>query len=606
MMLAASMDEHGTSAVDRLGWLWATASLIPVALFQRFVFFSDPEHFFQGDSVYWLYHRHRSWSSFFRAFLSLDDSGWYRPLANRILESLLYSFYGLNPAPYHWALLPILLLNVLAVYVLSWMLTRRRLAALLAAIFFGTHPVNAYVSYDVSFTPELLYTLFFLASVIAYLKYLRTRHAVALALSVAFCAATLCSKEAGVTLPAVLLVIHITETGSLFRTKALRFLKWHFALLFLYLSLVVAYLHVGGIGNRSFFERPEDPAEIGYLVVFDRGIFQSAGAALSEAFLSGTQAGWINGVSWLPRSLRIVQLGIALFFVRALFSGRRRIVLAGMAWFFLSLFPMLTLANHWLPYYAFLPMAGLAIAIGQAFDLGYEHLARLSKPAALSITGGMFGILVLAGAVGGANERIGSGLLGGSSRAALSAVAAVRAAHPRPAAGTTLYFLDGEQPQLPWYDGQGGLFRMAFHDDTIEVLHASEGKFLRLDQVEDDCCLVFRFRAGTFQEVSLPERVSETLARQDEAGHQVSIVPARVTAGRGAYTVRVTGLGGGDIQIYYRVENGPMQSFGARLRDDGSVTFDVGSETPKGTYHFLAIEPAASKWFRIDKSLVID
>src|SRR5262245_49505771 len=110
------MDRAPVEAEERRGPLWLMVSLLPVALFQWLVFFSDRDHFFQGDTVYWLYHRHRSWSSFFHAFILPDNSGWYRPLSNRILESILFPFFRLTPAPYHLALFPILLLNTVAVY----------------------------------------------------------------------------------------------------------------------------------------------------------------------------------------------------------------------------------------------------------------------------------------------------------------------------------------------------------------------------------------------------------------------------------------------------------------------------------------------------------
>lgn len=605
------MDRAGVAANQGRGWLWATISLIPIALFQWVVFFSDLDHFFQGDTVYWLYHRHRSWGSFFHAFVSTDDSGWYRPLANRILESLIYPFHGLNPVPYHLALFPVLLLDTLAVYVLCWMLTQRRLAAFLATFFFGTHLVNTYVTYDVSFLPELFYTLFYVTTAIAYLKYLRTRKSSMFAASVLGCVAAFCSKEPGVTLPFMLVVVHVIETGSLPKWKSSGPLKWCFALLLLYGAFVVGYLRVGGIGSHSFFDRSQETAA-GYQVVFDRGVFLNAGKALSEAFM--LRAGQLKNLPpGLMPAVKIFRLGALALCLLTLLSRKRKVVLLGLIWFFVTSLPVLTLGNHFMLYYLFLPVVGLSLAIAVAFDFGFDHVARLgrfARPVALAVVGILFGAIVAISAAASVNERIATGLLGGSSRAAQDAVATIRAKHPHLAAGTTLLFLDKAGPQLPWNDAQGALFRMAFDEERLTVWHASEGESIEFDQLEDERSIVVRYSGGVFREISGQERLDEVFPTEDKSGDAVSVVPTRVIAERGgSYILRVSGLGAVEVKIYYRLNGGPMQSFGARLRDDGGVSFDVGADTRKGTYQFVAVAVVplgASKVIRTDKTLVID
>ena len=503
------MDKVAANAENSCGWLWAGMSLLPAALFQWVVFFSDLGHFFQGDTVYWLYHRHRSWSSFFHAFVSTDNSGWYRPLANRILESLIYPFYGLNPVPYHLVLFPILLLNTLAVYELSWMLTRQRLAAFLATMFFGTHLVNAYVTYDVSFTPELLYTVFYLISGISYLKYLRSRESWALVTSVLCCLATLCSKEPGVTLPLMLVVIHVIETGS-FELKSLRPLKWCFLLLVIYAAFVVGYLRVGGIGSNSLFNRAKE-MEAGYQVVFDRGVFVNAGRALSEAFMLRVEQPKNLPPGLMP-AVKLFRLCVLALFFLAMLSRKRKVALLGLIWFFVTCLPVLTLGAHFLSYYLFLPLVGLSLTMGVAFDFGFGHLTRLGRfasPVALALVGILFGSVVATSAVAGNNERNGAVLLGGSSRAAQDAVAAIRAKHPHIAAGTTLLFLDKAGSQLPWNDGSGAVFRLAFNEEKMTVRHASEGESIGFDQLEDERSIVVRYSGGVFRELSLQESLKE-------------------------------------------------------------------------------------------------
>src|SRR5262245_14435942 len=61
------------------------------------LYFRHAPHFFQGDTVFLLQHRAASLSAYLQEFVVLNPSGWYRPLANELFESILYPFVGLHP-----------------------------------------------------------------------------------------------------------------------------------------------------------------------------------------------------------------------------------------------------------------------------------------------------------------------------------------------------------------------------------------------------------------------------------------------------------------------------------------------------------------------------
>src|SRR5215475_348702 len=65
-----------------------------------FLYFQHGGHFFQGDSIYLLNYRAGSLSEYLKEFVKLNPSGWYRPLANELIESIFYPIAGLNPVPY--------------------------------------------------------------------------------------------------------------------------------------------------------------------------------------------------------------------------------------------------------------------------------------------------------------------------------------------------------------------------------------------------------------------------------------------------------------------------------------------------------------------------
>jgi len=130
------------------------------AVLEYVVYFRNNPHFFQGDSIYWFYFRHRTIGDFFSSFFKLDPAGWYRPLAGRVVQSLLFPFLGLEPAGYRVVQYILFMAVVFVTYKLVFTVTQRRLAAVIAVFFFGIHTVNAYTTYDVAFAPELIYIFF--------------------------------------------------------------------------------------------------------------------------------------------------------------------------------------------------------------------------------------------------------------------------------------------------------------------------------------------------------------------------------------------------------------------------------------------------------------
>src|SRR5687768_15272423 len=149
--------------------------LAVLLLCEYLLYFSNPGHFFTTDTMFWFSQRLHSFSEFLETFTKLDPAGWYRPLTNRTVQSLLYPVIGLQPTLYHLLLFPIFFLNSLGVFYLTFLLTRRFVAAGIATLFFSFHTVGAYVTYDVAFFVELVYPLFYISGAIAAVHYIRSR-----------------------------------------------------------------------------------------------------------------------------------------------------------------------------------------------------------------------------------------------------------------------------------------------------------------------------------------------------------------------------------------------------------------------------------------------
>src|SRR5207247_2579061 len=140
-----------------------------------------------------------------------------RSLAARTVQSLLFPSFGHEPGGDRVVQYILFMAVMLATYRLVRIVTRQRLAALIAILFFGVHTVNAYTTYDVAFAPELIYTFFYICGVIAYLHYRNSHQTSFFILSIAFLLACLASKEAAVTLRLMLVILYIVVCRTSFR-----------------------------------------------------------------------------------------------------------------------------------------------------------------------------------------------------------------------------------------------------------------------------------------------------------------------------------------------------------------------------------------------------
>ncbi|MCD6013311.1 MAG: hypothetical protein K0Q79_3173 [Flavipsychrobacter sp.] len=172
-------------------------------------------------------------------FISWDDNGYVydnadlsKPLGEAILYffgphfyignyhpvtmtayALLYRIAGVDPGVFHTANLLIHLLNVLLVFWFAWLLSGSRLiVATVTALFFGIHPMHVESVAWVAELKDVLYTAFFMAGLITYIKYTapqnERRHSLLVATFLFFVLSAL-SKPAGIIFPVVLLVLDL-------------------------------------------------------------------------------------------------------------------------------------------------------------------------------------------------------------------------------------------------------------------------------------------------------------------------------------------------------------------------------------------------------------
>lgn len=174
-----------------------------------FVSWDDPKYVYENPGIWTL-----DLAFLKRAFTEVYFANWH-PLT-MISYAVDYALWGLNPLGYHLENNILHAVNTALVAVLSVRLITivRPLSApavfaagFVPALLFGIHPLHVESVAWVSERKDMLCALFFLASILFYLRYTQKRKGLCYILSLVSFALAIMSKSMAVTLPAVLLLL---------------------------------------------------------------------------------------------------------------------------------------------------------------------------------------------------------------------------------------------------------------------------------------------------------------------------------------------------------------------------------------------------------------
>ena len=159
---------------------------------------------------------------------------------------------------FHTTSLILHLLNVLLVFIFIWFLSRKRLiVATVTALLFAIHPMHVESVSWIAERKDVLYTFFFLAGLIVYLKYLEKKSWMRLLITGLLFLASLFSKPSAVVFPMILLALDYFY-GRKF-TPRVFFEKIPFFVLAVVFGVVTFMIQsqtsVAGIKVFTFFQR---------------------------------------------------------------------------------------------------------------------------------------------------------------------------------------------------------------------------------------------------------------------------------------------------------------------------------------------------------------
>jgi tetratricopeptide (TPR) repeat protein len=154
---------------------------------------------------------------------SMANNRYYRPLLSTVF-AVVYKIAGLKPFAYHLTNLLLHLLVTLMVYALCVELRLFDSRALLPAALFAVNPVHTEVVAWIGGIGELLFGLFYITALWAFLRYWNVRRIYWLGLSIAAFFLDLLSKESAVTLPFAAMLLLLMKRDELqvsFKQKVL-------------------------------------------------------------------------------------------------------------------------------------------------------------------------------------------------------------------------------------------------------------------------------------------------------------------------------------------------------------------------------------------------
>jgi tetratricopeptide (TPR) repeat protein len=176
----------------------------------------------------------------------------YTPLAVFSL-ALDYSFFGHNPAGYHFVNLIFHICNSALAYILLRMLLEDYACAFFAAAFFAVHPMHVESVAWIAERKDMLYAFFFLLSCIFYLRWKQSCKGGLRAVSVACFALSLLSKPMAASLPLVLLWMDWVGGGFGSLKKSLREKLAYFLLAAGAVAVAIAPRGAENVGAHSGF-----------------------------------------------------------------------------------------------------------------------------------------------------------------------------------------------------------------------------------------------------------------------------------------------------------------------------------------------------------------
>ncbi|MFC2149638.1 tetratricopeptide repeat protein [Candidatus Auribacterota bacterium] len=315
-----------------------------------------------------------TWKNTGNYFIEAHD-GLYHPLV-LLSFAIEYHFFKFNPTPYHVTNLIFHLFNVLLVFWLFLMISKKTWSALIVALLFAIHPLHVASVAWIAERKDVMYAFFFLGSLISYLYYKRDNKTNYYLLTIFLFILSLLAKPMGITLPVVLLLIDYFMDNKF--SKKIILNKIPFFLLTLAFIIIAFYARY----TRILFIQPTlntfdnlFVANFGLLFYLIKTVFP---LNLSCYYPTPLKVGGLLPTTFLISPLFVILLAVLIFLTRK----KTKIMIFGALFYLVTISPVLHLvsggpivANH----YTYIPLLGIFFIIGEGFTRYYDNASKRSN-----------------------------------------------------------------------------------------------------------------------------------------------------------------------------------------------------------------------------------
>lgn len=322
---------------------------------------------FSGDDFAWL-SLHGGVHNFHDLLVALfrpEAQGTIRPLSERAPFLLSVHFFGLNALPLHAAMWAAHFANVALMMWISARLTGRKLPGLLAGILWNMHGALVFPLGWTCVFNQPLCGLFLFTAFAAMLKHEETGRRRWAALEWGAFLVAFGALELAVVYPALAAAYALLAA----RRRLLRTLPM-FAVSAAY---TVAHFHFAPVTTPV------------YAAHYNLGMLRTLWTYWNWS--AGPSFAWTPYIApdWLiPTGVALVTLALAAF-VALRWRQRPLATLFPLAWFVITIGPMLPLRDHMTEYYVYLPLAGLSWLGGWAIGEAFRNGLAWKVPACLAV-----------------------------------------------------------------------------------------------------------------------------------------------------------------------------------------------------------------------------
>src|SRR3990172_4012767 len=374
----------------------STKYLFLIFLISFFLFLPSLSTFYTNDDFFLLKisqaNSVKEFLNFFNLTRGPDGLGMYRPLTTQVFYFLARKIFNLNPLGLHVISFFIFFAVIFLVYKFCLLLLNDHKSpftnhiSLLAAFLYATSATHFGHLYFLGAFQELGLALFFLLSVLSFIKFLHKSSTNYLLLSLLFFVLSLLSKETAVVLPLCLFLIYIffkltKKSAPLPINRLIASTAPYFLILIFYFYFRFAYY--GFATGDSYvwdFSVKRAVNTLGWYGLWSFNLpemlvdFVGPGFHFNPNLFKYWSSQIIPILTLFLLELFLLSAAVYKFFsssIRKLEIRNLKLVIFGTSWFLITLLPVLFLPLHKFTFYLTLPLMGVVVFI--SYSLVTNH-----------------------------------------------------------------------------------------------------------------------------------------------------------------------------------------------------------------------------------------